>query len=725
MEMQNGLPSQDTERGVPSGTLPGVDRFAHFVVYRRLDGQLDCLGGGGMGLTYRAYDSRLERPVALKVINPTLVDNAHVRSRFSREARAAARLQHPHIASVLYQGEEGAACFYVMELVPGEDLEQYIHRVGPLAPLHAMRLGQQICQALAAAWRHDILHRDLKPGNVMLTTYDSVMPHVKVIDFGMAKILSEAPASHVTGGFIGTPEFASPEQCEERELDCRTDIYALGATIWYMMAGAPMFSGSLLSVARAQISTPPPFHALPETPAPALALLSRFLAKDREDRPRDPVEASRELDTAITALSTDSSAFTPMESATAIHKALPGAYATPPAVITTGRTSGPSAVAPAAQKPRSRIPEILIGSGLLLVAGIGTLLWIGNTGGDRTSQQPISQNSNGVNASDQYSPQRAQGPQAGAAGASGSQAVADGPPIALDPERQANPVLTFANSLGMEFADVPDAGAFVAVNETRLSDYAAYMRATGNIATSDEQPNWQSPGFPQTADHPVVFVSWRDAVAFCEWLTLADRKAGLITNNQYYRLPTRPEWDAATGHLPPGIRVAGTASDRRPLAGGGPPSGATQQNPAQSTEGRPPMDRPTGSGVLPGPPSGQRGPPFLWLSHSWPPPAGSGNFADESASAILGADRIIKAYNDGVAHTAPVGSFGRNQTGIADLPGNVAEIIQDGSVNAPDLGITGGSWASSSPDELRSHTISPLDPDTRESSIGFRCVLTK
>lgn len=238
-------------------TCAGLDRFAHFVVARRDDGELDRLGAGAMGVTYRAIDTQLDRPVALKTIHPLWVDDPEVRSRFAREAKAAARLQHPNIASVLFQGEEASICFYVMELVAGEDLHHYIRRVGPLSPVHALRMTHQISLALVAASREGIIHRDLKPANVMLTSYqDGSEPHLKVIDFGLAKLAADSPATFTTGGFLGTPEFASPEQCEERELDARSDIYSLGGVLWFLLTAATPFTGSLLSVIRAQISAP-------------------------------------------------------------------------------------------------------------------------------------------------------------------------------------------------------------------------------------------------------------------------------------------------------------------------------------------------------------------------------------------------------------------------------------------------------------------------------------
>ena len=297
----------------PPQTHAGVDRFAHFVVNRREDGELDRLGIGAMGVTYRALDTQLERPVALKTIHPQWVDDPEVRSRFAREAKAAARLQHPNIASVLFQGEEASVCFYVMELVSGEDLHHYIRRVGPLSPVHALKMAHQIALALVAASREGIIHRDLKPANIMLTSYqDGSEPHLKVIDFGLAKLAADSPATFTTGGFLGTPEFASPEQCEERPLDARSDLYSLGAVLWFLLTAATPFTGSLLSVIRAQVSAQPAWEKLPAAPQPLLAIIRRLMAKNREFRPPTPLDASREIEQTIQSLSQDRKNFYPL-----------------------------------------------------------------------------------------------------------------------------------------------------------------------------------------------------------------------------------------------------------------------------------------------------------------------------------------------------------------------------------------------------------------------------
>ena len=207
----------------------------HFGVYeieRREDGSLYELGHGGMGATYRAIDTTLQRKVALKIIRIGVATRStEARERFLREARAAAALRHEHIATVFQFGicEETGQFFYAMELIEGETLEERVRRTGPLSVRTTIDIAEQVTSALVAAENRSLIHRDLKPGNLMLVSPDDEergVPSVKIIDFGLAKALN-APvdAMQLThDGFVGTPAFASPEQFESSTLDVRSDI---------------------------------------------------------------------------------------------------------------------------------------------------------------------------------------------------------------------------------------------------------------------------------------------------------------------------------------------------------------------------------------------------------------------------------------------------------------------------------------------------------------------
>ena len=252
-----GLDEDPHVTSAPSDSAE-VRRYSHFEIELEADGSLAELGHGAMGTTYRAVDTVLHSPVALKVIGRNVADSPAVRSRFLREARSAARLRHPNIASVFHYGEQEGECFYVMELVAGETLEERVRRDGPLSPSVALDITVQIAHALAAAEAQGIVHRDLKPSNVMLSAFgqkDVVgTPLVKVIDFGLAKVVAPgneaSGVSDTRGGFVGTPAFASPEQFirgEDERIDTRSDIYSLGVTLWYLLCAKLPFLGATLN----------------------------------------------------------------------------------------------------------------------------------------------------------------------------------------------------------------------------------------------------------------------------------------------------------------------------------------------------------------------------------------------------------------------------------------------------------------------------------------------
>jgi serine/threonine-protein kinase len=276
----------------------------HFGVYeieRREDGSLYELGHGGMGATYRAIDTTLQREVALKVIRTGIATRStEARERFLREARAAAALRHEHIATVFQFGisEEAGQFFYAMELIEGETLEERVRRTGPLSVRTTIDIAQQVTSALAAAEKRSLIHRDLKPGNLMLVapddeergTAERAVPTVKIIDFGLAKVLN-APFDpmHLTrDGFVGTPAFASPEQFEKSALDVRSDIYSLGVTLWFALTGKTPFGGQgFEEIRRTQQSDVLPIEQLKAARVPSRlkSLLKSMLAFEPAARP--------------------------------------------------------------------------------------------------------------------------------------------------------------------------------------------------------------------------------------------------------------------------------------------------------------------------------------------------------------------------------------------------------------------------------------------------------
>jgi TPR repeat protein/serine/threonine protein kinase len=304
--LQREVVGSDSEVQTDGGT---TETFAHFRVLRRSDGSLFRLGKGGMGVTYKAIDTVLNRPVALKVIAAEPPRSPVSRQRFLREAQAAALIHHPNVATIFHFGEEGDAYFYAMEFVDGEDLERYVSQHGPLPPATALRAVLQVAQALEAAQVHRLIHRDIKPGNVMAVTNRAGGLDVKVIDFGLATGTgTEAlDASRITRtqDFIGSPAFASPEQCEMQTLDTRSDIYSLGVTLWYLLTGQRPFSGTVGQVLIAQVVKPPPFEQLAQVPQPVVAILERMLKKDRNERFQTPVELQEAIEAAAAKLASE------------------------------------------------------------------------------------------------------------------------------------------------------------------------------------------------------------------------------------------------------------------------------------------------------------------------------------------------------------------------------------------------------------------------------------
>jgi serine/threonine protein kinase/TPR repeat protein len=277
--------------------------FDHYEVLLREDGSLFELGRGAMGTTYKAFDTNLRIPVALKVINAAFLDSEVARQRFVREARSAAQLRHRNVASVFHLGTQAGSYFYAMEFIDGETVEACIRREGMLEPVLALGIASQVARALGAAERLGLVHRDIKPANLMLVNEDDELL-VKVIDFGLAKSLKpdEEAVTMTMSGFVGTPHFASPEQLEERDIDVRSDIYSLGATLWYMLAGRAPFAGSLAQVMSQHLHKPPPFEHFAQWPKAAVEVMSRMLEKDPANRYQTPTEAREALEGAAASL---------------------------------------------------------------------------------------------------------------------------------------------------------------------------------------------------------------------------------------------------------------------------------------------------------------------------------------------------------------------------------------------------------------------------------------
>ena len=276
------------------------------------------LGSGAMGSVLLGRDTTLERPVAIKIINPELAATASFRQRFLQEARTVARLRHGGIVAVHAAGEAGGVLYFVMEFVPGESLRDLLEREGRLEPARAVAILRDLADALAVAHRTGIIHRDIKPENILL---DRETGRPKLTDFGISRSLAVAGAERMTGTgmSVGTPAYMSPEQAAgERDVDGRSDLYALGLVGYEMLSGQQTFTGkSAASVIVKQITEPPPpLVERAEGIPPALAaVIERALAKDPDQRWQDGDAFARALEEALgarlSALGTASTAADP------------------------------------------------------------------------------------------------------------------------------------------------------------------------------------------------------------------------------------------------------------------------------------------------------------------------------------------------------------------------------------------------------------------------------
>jgi serine/threonine protein kinase len=268
-------------------------RFEHYTVLQNAEGKPFELGHGAMGVTYKAFDVRLQRPAALKIINWKLIGNESSQLRFIREARAAASVRHQNVALVFHIGESGGNYYYAMEFVEGETLEALIRRRGRLGIVLAFDILEQAAAGLTALEKPALVHRDIKPSNIMVSCQDGKLETVKIIDLGLAKGVAEENTLSTVGAFVGTPAYASPEQFAGIATDIRSDLYSLGVTLWEMLNGKVPFSGSAAELMYQHQHAEPPIEKLRNVPEPVIALLEVLLAKDPNRRFQTPVQLQK------------------------------------------------------------------------------------------------------------------------------------------------------------------------------------------------------------------------------------------------------------------------------------------------------------------------------------------------------------------------------------------------------------------------------------------------
>ena len=277
-----------------------AQRFEHYELVTGEDGKPVELGRGAMGVTYKALDINLRCPVTLKVISDRCLGDESARLRFLREARAAASVRHPNVASVFHLGRAGQNYFYAMEFVEGETLADLIKRSGGLEVKLALEIANQVAAGLAAVHEQNLVHRDIKPTNIMVRLTEEGSVTAKIIDLGLAKTLDESASEagiSSLGAFVGTPEFASPEQFAGDGVDIRSDLYSLGVTLWEMLIGRTPFRGSSAEAMYQHQHAPLPVEQLSGIPQPLVVLLEVLLAKDPVRRFQTPAELLKVMPT--------------------------------------------------------------------------------------------------------------------------------------------------------------------------------------------------------------------------------------------------------------------------------------------------------------------------------------------------------------------------------------------------------------------------------------------
>jgi eukaryotic-like serine/threonine-protein kinase len=490
----------------PTSRPDSLGRLGHYEV-------LQILGKGGFGIVFRAFDDTLQRVVAVKVLAPAMAATSPARKRFLREARSSAQVRHENVVQV-YAVEEQPVPYLVMEYIPGETLHQRLDRTGPLEAPEIVRLGRQIAAGLAAAHATDLVHRDIKPDNVLL---EGAQQQVKITDFGLARAADDASLSQ-SGVLAGTPMFMAPEQAMGGSLDHRADLFSLGSVLYVMASGRPPFRASTTYAVLKRVVEDEPRsirELIPEMPQWLCDIIAKLQAK----KPADRFQSAREV----------ADLFADCEAQLREHAKLTD-FSRIPRMKSVARRFGRWKWLAAG------LVLAIIGPALMKATSTPRWLWYRQD----TPDSLIRANENRVRS---------------------EQSAARG--------RAAD----FTNTLGMRFNLIP-AGTFtmgssrdeidhfvgttrdevlqgmirsegpkhqveitepfyLGITEVTVGQFERFVEANPDYSVGDER--WKSPGFDQSPNHPVVWVSWRNAVDFCNWLS---EKEG-----RKYRLPSEAEWE--------------------------------------------------------------------------------------------------------------------------------------------------------------------------------------
>jgi serine/threonine-protein kinase len=319
------------------------------------------LGRGGMAKVFEGTDTVLGRRVAIKILAPQFAEDEAFVQRFRREAQAAARIGNPHIVSVFDTGSDDGVHYIVMEFVEGRTLADYLAGGGRVLPERAIGVAQDVCEALAAAHAQGVIHRDIKPGNIMLDPRGQV----KVTDFGIARMTTTAETVAQTAAILGTASYLSPEQAQGQPVDGRSDIYSLGCVLYEMVTGRPPFLGETpVTVASKQVleQPVPPSTLNGDVPADLDAVILRALAKNPANRYTSAEELRADLERVRTGLPVEATPLLPSSTTQVLDRSAQRTEALPP---------------PEPRRPRRWVPVVVT---LVIVGLLGVGLWVAAAG---------------------------------------------------------------------------------------------------------------------------------------------------------------------------------------------------------------------------------------------------------------------------------------------------------------------------------------------------------
>jgi formylglycine-generating enzyme required for sulfatase activity len=545
---QETLPPRANVPAPPADLPPELANHPRYRILREL-------GRGGMGIVYQARQTLMNREVAIKVINKCVLDHPGALERFRREVEAATRLAHPNIVTAYDAEQAGDLHMLVMEFVPGQSLAEVLAKKGPLPVAHACNYVRQAALGLQHAHEQGMVHRDIKPQNLMLTPKGQV----KILDFGLAKLVSERrPRQRLTalGAFMGTPAYSAPEQASDAgSADIRADIYSLGCTLYCLLAGQPPFreDTDVMTILAHLEKEPPPLPDLrPDVPAELWAVVTRMLAKDAGQRYQAPAEVAQ----ALASFRRPGAGAAPgaVPAAARSPKGATGAAGAPGRVVEAPQATPQSLVSAAGspfadlaadvqprQSSKAVPPAAPAGrlwwlAGGALVAGLGFVLLGGVCAGVLVLR------GEGRNARDSRD----------ATLFPRSTVHADQPTVK---ERSGREI---ANTLGMKLVFIPRGTFWMGDRGSQKQvtiDHDFYL---GTYLITQEQwqalmgsnPSWFSrtggadevKGFSEAElrQFPVERVSWDDAQEFVGKLNARERGSGFL-----YRLPTEAEWEYA------------------------------------------------------------------------------------------------------------------------------------------------------------------------------------